>query len=426
MYLLMDIIKEQYFSQRNTNMLFKMFLEKFKDIDQEQLRNRIWNVQNQTYNNFIQKAYNKTIKDGQIEECLITLNKVTINCIGDNINKYNQQNENDVEQNENGVEQNENGVEQNENGVEQNENGVEQNENGVEQNENGVENIVEKNDIVQMNFNIEQMNFNIGQMQQIVKQTTEQLVEQIRVQNELKLEQNIIPTQEKTFLNFFSEHCINNVYTFNFGKQIKTFKIKSFSLLNNLYNISNGNNNFEINKTSIKIPIGNYNITDLCNTLNEKQTGYQFIYNKNKDRMTIKFSESDSETKLKNIHIEFKEQNMDVVQLKALLGFNKREYLHNESYTSENNTNLNIYDTLYIKIIEFDELNKYQTNNFNYACKFNFNSTLTFTQNIFIDLDENLSTEQSFNTLTLKFFYKSHEKFFKIPSPLTFNFVVEL
>ena len=108
------------------------------------------------------------------------------------------------------------------------------------------------------------------------------------------------------------------------------------------------------------------------------------------------------------------------------MGFNKREYLHNASYTSDNNTNLNIYDTLYIKIIDSDELNKYQTNNFNYACKFNFNSTLTFTQNIFIDLDEHLSTEQSFNTLTLEFFYKSHEKFFKILQHLTFNFVVEL
>ena len=418
----MDIIKQEYFSERNINMIFEIISNEFVEI--KEYRSNIWKCQNVIYNNFIESAHYKSFSIEQIEEALIALNKLTIIQIKE-LQKLTQltpqltphltphltpQLTPQITQ----------------------------------QITPQITSHITSHITPQLTTQI------IPQLTtQIIPQLTTQIIPQLTTQIIPQLTTQIIPqiipqitsqltpqiTREVIYeptvirkhANLFSGDCIilngqeSQKYIFDFKSNIETFKIKTLSLFNNLYNIMEYNNTLELDSQSIKIPIGNYNIYDLIDILNEKVKGmFTFIYNKNKDRISIK---SD-----KRFNIKFRETNPDIIQLKTILGFSKTEYSNNNNYTSDSNINLNIYDTLYLKIIECEKLNVYKCKNFNYACELNFDSIITFTKKIFIKFDLNdikFDKLEYHDKLSIEFYYKLQEKFFKVPSLLTFNILIE-
>ena len=83
----MEIIKNQYFSQDNFDFILIM-IQKQKNYDTNLLHESAFKNRNNIFNSFIHTMYTqkKNVNPNSIEELLITLNKMTIDTVIDDLN----------------------------------------------------------------------------------------------------------------------------------------------------------------------------------------------------------------------------------------------------------------------------------------------------------------------------------------------------
>ena len=133
------------------------------------------------------------------------------------------------------------------------------------------------------------------------------------------------------------------------GYNIYEAELLSASIPNCLYNVTNNNNTFNFSDTggthNIIIPIGMYNITQLCIYLQTQMNTfltqtYTVSYDSSSNR--VEFSATDVFSLL------FTDSNIAI-----LLGFNLQNYSGNTNYTSSGGSQINQNDYLYLNINEF-------------------------------------------------------------------------
>jgi len=377
-----EIIKNNFFSVENIDFIRQILKNKncsLTGLDGTAESQIIFNACNTIFNQFIQTVYSqkKIINPNTIEELLVTLNKMTIELI---INENLKQEIN---------------------------NNYSSNEHFIQQNP------------------IEQVQEVKKEQVQEVKKEQVQKVKKEQVQ-ELKV-QKVQEEQVKKCIYIFSEDTVFNDGKYNFEmKDCYKVKLVSFELLNNLYNITENNNAFEITDKNIKklvnIPIGCYKLNDLIETINDKltQSNIKMILSTYKNRISIN---SDSPFSL-----NFIENENLFIPLRFMLGFNNKEYLNNNNYVSNKDPILNIYDNIYLKIDStYDNFNIKSSQNFKFYERIVFDQLNTFGQDIssviknsnFIDNECNISVE-------LYYRHSSHNKFYKIHKKLQFVLIFDV
>lgn len=380
-----EVIKNQFFSQENMNFIMKIVTSKNMTTSHQAL----FNASNQIFNNFIHTVYTqkKSVNPNKIEDLLITLNKMVIDVILDNPTNTKEQKQ-DQEQHQE----------------------QEQTQQEQEQEQEVLEDIVESPIHIPDSLSNLQNNVTIH-----------------------NTSQNIVRPTQNEFLYIFSEDCEynNSVYKLKFNQQnVNAIKLQSFELLNDLYNITEYNNKFEITEKTIKknisIPIGCYNLIDLLTTMEKcilekiKDSKITIKYNQHKNRIYI-----NSDTPFS---FHFIENDNMFIPLRFMLGFDKKEYMNNNNYCSNKEPALNIYDNIYIKILTLEELNKNICQNFKFYDRLNFNQIQTFGNVINITPINNTIYNMDIDNLSIEFYYRhmTHRKFYRINERLKFTLIFDV
>lgn len=225
------------------------------------------------------------------------------------------------------------------------------------------------------------------------------------------------------------------MYTFGFCKKnIKHITLSSFELTNDLYNITENNNTLEISEKSIKktinIPIGCYDIKELliklesCISDKLKTSNIKLTHNKNKNRIYINGDSPFSFNFIENDNI--------FIPLRFMLGFDNKEYMNNNNYSSNNHPVLNIYDNIYIKITSPEYNKKFNTKmcqDFNFYERISFKQLDTFSQDIITQIENSiLNLDIDIQDISLELYYRhvNHRKFYKINHRLKFLMVFNI
>jgi hypothetical protein len=388
-----NIIKQQYFSQDNFN--FILHIIKQKKSEESNIQEIVFKVRNDIYNIFIHQISNqkKSINPNNLEELLVTLNKMTIESIIQEIEtplqfkKYKSQ--------------------------------------SSLQTPLQIPLQIPIQIPVQIPIPIQ-----TSPIQTSLAQTPIQTsLAQTPIQTSLVQ----IPVQKlkKKIINFFSVDSIfdNGSHKFEIKENVESICIKNMEMYNNLYNITEYNNKIELvensSKSNIILAPGCYNINQILETIkiqfNEKSPTkliYDIIYNKNKNRISIK---SD-----KLFNFRFIENNaLNSIPLRFLLGYSNNDYMNNNNYTSDKDPVLNIYDNIYIKIKNLE--NPILSKNFEYHLKINMDYLRLFNNNIKCD-DKVLDNKKNINDLLIEFYYRhnTHNVFYKITKQVIFNFILEI
>ena len=365
-------IKQQYFTLQNINFICQILYDKYNiEIDKDKL----FKIQNSTFNNFLDKMYDKEINIQLLDKLLVELNKLTIQLyLTPEIPIQIKQNENE---NEN---KNENENQQNRN--EQNTNEQNTNENEQNTNEN-------QQSIKIVHLLPQQDTINLDSVRDLIKE----LVYESKISNDTTVKEIIeikeiiksLSVSNKKSNNDENNNDENNndkefyldlysisskyddkqsSYEFTLDIPLQNFTINDFKIYSNdtFNNINEHNNKILLvenhSKTKIVIPQGNYTIQDLIDIIekliNEKSVfkSYKILYDKNKNRIQISND--------KSFNITFIENGLGV-QLKDILGYSKNEYNSNTNYLSENEPINNIFNEIYIKSSDHN-LNKFYTN----------------------------------------------------------------
>ena len=246
------------------------------------------------------------------------------------------------------------------------------------------------------------------------------------------IEQPIQPVQSIQQANFhlFSEYFefCNGDYIFDLPVPYigEKLQLQKFNFFNNLYNINKQNNTFEIIENSktfkINIPIGNYSLIillDLLEKLIKSKTNQDFniTYNENKNR--IIFSSQNT------FVLKFIEHNSEFIELNELLGFSKKIYNNNNTYTSDNDNQINWLDSVYIKCNA--NVVNYQTNaDFEYSSCFNYNNIETFNKYNQIILNDKIILNENNSRFKMSFYIKCKNGFKKITDKIRFDFIFNL
>lgn len=140
--------------------------------------------------------------------------------------------------------------------------------------------------------------------------------------------------------------------------------LKNIVFTNRIYNIDEHNNKVTLVENNqelvASLPLGNYNIETLCDTLSNKLTNisiqnieYKVYVDNLLKKIVICHSQNDTYYTFNNIFgLKF---NSD---LNKSLGFTKKEYFNNNEYTAEDFYNLTQNDIILIKLNpEFNRLN---------------------------------------------------------------------
>ena len=388
----MEIIKNQYFSQDNFDFILIM-IQKQKNYDTNLLHESAFKNRNNIFNSFINTMYTqkKNVNPNSIEELLITLNKMTIDTVIDDLNNT------PIPQQPQQV-----------------------------QPVQSIQQVQPIQPIQQVQPQQPQQVQPVQSIQQVQPVQPQQVQPVQAVQPIQKLQSDI--KINNTVLHFFSASNYNNKYVFQLGKVYNKLVLKQFNLYNNLYNITELNNRIELQENTIKnniiIPIGSYTLKELLECieklLNDKTKSsnkYKMSFNKNKNRIIISAENT--------FTIRFVEMNNSSVHLRVLLGFSNKEYMNNNSYTSDNNPILNIYDNIYLKIVDSDEYNNKIVDNFRYFDKIHFNQLDTFSQDISFNFDTTLNINSDNITLELYCRHNTHDQFYKINSKIYFDIVLK-
>lgn len=381
-----NIIKNQYFSQQNLEFILQLINN--KKIESSLIHEITFRIQNDIYNTFIHNIarQKKNINPNSIEELLVTLNKMTIESIKNEIEAPSQLRK--------------------------------------------YKNFTEPEQSYESSYPVQK---DLNEKSYVEHGIQTDNIQTLNIQAPI-IQKNI--QSKNNFIHFFSaDNSYNNgVYKFEIRKtNIKSITIRNFELYNNLYNITEHNNKIELSesslKTNITLSVGCYDIHELIehikkqfNDKSGKQITYDISYNKNKNKINIS---SD-----KQFNIRFIENNVaNIVPLRFILGFSKSEYINNNNYTSDKEPIIDIYNNIYIKVQGNDTLNTQVSKNFNYYSKLNIDYLHTFGNNViclkefildnlFMDIDD----------LDIELYYRhnAHNNFYKITKEIIFNFTLEL
>ena len=397
-----EIIKNNFFSSENIDFIYKILRNKNCIIQSSHIN--IFNACNTIFNQFIQTVYSqkKIINPNTIEELLVTLNKMTIELI---INENQENQENNISQDINNSQNTplnpyENKIASDK--VKNEEEKLIQNIQKQDENQKAVVNISNNNDNIK--------------------------------ENNSSLSKYIEPLMSSKKVYIFSEDTIFNDGKYNFEmKDYFKVKLVSFELLNNLYNITENNNTFEIIDKNIKkrinIPIGCYKLNDLIDNINDKlkSNNIKMSLSPYKNRISI--------TRDNPFSFNFIENENLFIPLRFMLGFSNKEYLNNNNYVSNKDPVLNIYDNIYIKIESGNDCQKFNTKssqNFTFYERIISDQLNTFGQDISFKVPNSnfITTNFAHNgcNISLELYYRhsSHNKFYKIHQKLQFLLIFDV
>ena len=400
-----DIIKHQYFSQDNLNFILKLIHNNnSSDIDVNIIHEIAFKCRNNIFNSFAHTVYSqkKSVNPNSVEELLITLNKLTIDSIINSILEYQE-------------------YQEYQGNVDNVHDSNESNKNTVESKESNKFNSKLTSSVDTTTAKIDTTNAKIDKIIDKINDTTPNTT---------------IDVKHKEYLDIFScdNYFADGEYRLTINKSCKTLILKSIELYNNLYNITNCNNKIEIQQNNLKIviniPPGCYNLHELLITLEKllneriKISKFKVTYNPSKNRINI---ESENTFSFRFIENDKK----SCILLRYLLGFSQIEYINNNNYSSDQHGVVNIYDNIYIKIInpELVHMNKYVSKTFNYYEKLSFDYINTFNKTIKFELN---STHEcnvgNLSNLSFEIYHRHilHDQFYKINSKLIFNMLFEL
>lgn len=218
-------------------------------------------------------------------------------------------------------------------------------------------------------------------------------------------------------LHVFSDSIRTSHHSYIISTEQKFSKIclDKFTLYNNFYNIKSDNNCLELqegsSKKRISVPVGNYSLDNLLETLelvlNENSIyqnqgkAYNVVLNKTKNRINI--------SGCKTFAIRFIDTDMQIVSLRKMLGFSRGEYMNNDNYTSDTDSCVGLYNNLYISLKGKDSrecCQYYSSCGFSYFAHVNFDSIGTFRSTQYFDLNEEYDGHST-NEIEMTFFHKS-------------------
>jgi hypothetical protein len=381
-----EIIKNQFFSNDNIEFIIKVLNNKQVYINSNKT---VFDACNQMFNKFMHTIYTqkKQINPVTIEDLLVTLNKMTIDLI-------------------------------------------------IENNYTNPQTHIIQNTLDVMNENV---SIEINKVNPVIKSLGDEGdINNININNtsiihDKEHNTSIIHDKENIEceqLYLFSEDSEfkNGEYHFEFRrKNIKKITLKSMEIINNLYNINESNNIIEITEKNIKkiinIPVGCYSLHNLIENLQQQLKDkslekINIMYDKNKNQISLK-----GETPFS---VSFIENDNIFIPLRFMLGFDKKDYINNNTYSSTNTPVINIYDSIYMKITtqEYSKLfNKKWSKDFNFYNKILFNQINTFGQDVNIELNNHLNTDYiNIDDIHMELYYRhiNHRKFYKINKRLKF------
>lgn len=386
-----EIIKNQFFSKENIDFIVQIVHNKNINIDSQQTP---FNACNTVFNNFIHTVYTqkKTINPDTIEDLLITLNKLVIDII--------------IEESHNNF------------------NATSSSSTSINSNTNSNTNISTKLEVSSIPEDVPQLIITqpINTILPDSIEPSKLVIETSKIKDDIQL--------NKESLYLFSEdsNFKDGVYTFEFRrKNIKNISLSTFDITNDLYNITDSNNKFEIIDKGVKnmthIPIGCYNLTDLLKTVEETivNKNVKIVYNKHKNRINIK-----GETPFS---FKFIDDETLFIPLRCMFGFSKKEYLTNTTYASNKEPALNIYNNIYIKITNSDKFNINTSQEFKFYNRISFDYINTFGQDVSITLPYNsINNINQIDDISLELYYRhnSHQKFYKIYNKLKFLMIFDI
>ena len=297
-----------------------------------------------------------------------------------------------------------------------------------------------------ININIiplENIIISLNKMTIIAYKNQENLTEKAIEKEEVNVAQkevnvNETPVEKKVKVNLIKEvnviekaieiPIIYHIYSCDYYRSNKlefkgNARVLYFELYNDLYNINETNNKFEIDegiRVKISIPFGNYNLEELLNIIeiqlnkNKSLSGnYKLLLNKNKNRIQI-LNDSD-----KNFNIFFID-TPNAFTLRNILGFSNIEYINNNSYSSENNPCIEYYDDIFIKLTNTFVPVKTSFQNFSYSKHLSFDSIKTFGEKISFTFTENENYLIE-NNCEIEFYIRNCNKFQILNKKLKFN-----
>lgn len=388
---IIDDIKNHFFNEQNNSYLIKIINKE----NNNETKSEVFQLQNNIFNDFMQSIYDKNIDIDVIplENIIISLNKMTIIAYNTNTNANANSNNSNLH--------------------------------------------INVNNNYSLNKNIKGKNIKDKNLSENTSQTSSQTSSQATKKEEILLisgdvQDNILLNEKDLGVkNIIFESKIMNHHIFSddllFDKEKFSYKLEQkgeckllyFELYNDIYNINETNNKFEIDegvRIKMTIPFGNYNLEELLNTI-EKQINinknlsgkYKVLFNKNKNRIQI-LNESD-----KNFNIYFIDTK-NTFNLRNILGFTNIEYTNNNSYTSENDPCIEYYDDIYIKL----DKDPIKTNlDFCYSKHISFDSINTFGKKISFRLEEE-NVSININS-KIEFYIRNCNKFQILNKKLKFN-----
>lgn len=335
--LLMDIVKYQFFSEKNNNFILELLKKKQNGTPFN--KNTVFQIQNNIFNTFLESVHNKDISVSQsnIEEVLISLNRMMlIQCENQILSEQDRQEEQRQEEQRQEQQRQEQRPEQRHNQRRQ----EQRRDSGTQTDSNIITEATQTQNLI------------------LLKNTQMQT----DMQTELKKEQSLY--------HFFSDDS---------GKIInhQILKLKTVCLNFNLYNINENNNSFEIientTKTKIYIPIGHYDLTTLLSTIEtcilSKTSLINFKVAHDMIRNRIRISSST------HFNLHFIDSPKATVNLRTLLGFVNTDYMNNNYYVSELSNNLHVFNNIYVRSSVCDSNASVSTSSgFNYLFKMSFDS----------------------------------------------------
>ena len=224
-----------------------------------------------------------------------------------------------------------------------------------------------KNKEIKQSEQIEQIKQSeIKQLEQIKQSQIKQL--EIKQSELIKQSEQIKQLEQEYY--YKSHHFIaneqkkeNNLYVFSFFlSNVSSINLDTISIICNVYNINQTNNNFNINIDNIdikvSIPFGYYNIDELTEIItiivNKKllNSNIQFTMykNKNKNKIYASCINADNKPIVFNMIFPNKISDNSILTLNKLLGFKNEKYLNNNMYISEKYAINNIFNDLYLNI----------------------------------------------------------------------------
>jgi hypothetical protein len=397
-----EVIKNQFFSQDNMNFIMKIVSS--KNINITTSHQILFNASNQIFNNFMHTVYTqkKLVNPNKIEDLLITLNKMVIDLILDNNKNLPERDDTrnsriDTDTSIKDIHIDTDKDTDTDTGYSY----IRDNQNDKIDGNNQIE-----KDIIVDNTDKEIVNY--------MDLTPKSLNSSMNVMSES--------------LYIFSEDSEynNGIYKLQFHQSnVSKICFDSFELLNDLYNITEYNNTFEVTEKAItkkiSIPIGCYNLIDLLEIMEKcileklKDSKIKLTYNKHKNRIYI--------TSEIPFSFHFIENDNVFIPLRFMLGFDKKEYMNNNNYCSKKEPALNIYDSIYIKILTLDNLNNHVCQDFKFYDRLDFDHINSFGNVVKITDINNVIHNMDIDNLSIELYYRhiTHRKFYRINDRLKFT-----